>query len=124
MSVVKSGPINTEPYPELFTGYTIVPTAKNVILSYSIILFIAASSFWAAICIALAQSDLTLAAGYKRCITKGSFLVAFCSNWTVDFGHDNSTAFAGITLINSAAASGVFILFMLLFRWDCFDDVP
>jgi hypothetical protein len=40
-------------------------------------------------------------------------LVAFCSNWTVDFWHDNSTAFAGITLIKSAAASGVFILFML-----------
>jgi hypothetical protein len=44
-------------------------------------------------------------------MTKGSFLVAFCSNWTMDFGHDNSTAFAGITLISSAAASGVSVSF-------------
>jgi len=27
--VVKSGPLNTERYPELFAGYTIVPTAKK-----------------------------------------------------------------------------------------------
>jgi hypothetical protein len=44
VSLVKSGPINTERYPELFTGYTLVPTAKNVTLSCSIISSIAASS--------------------------------------------------------------------------------
>ena len=68
------------PISVLFTEYTLVPAAKNVILSCSIILSMAASSPRAAICIASSQSDLTLAAGYKRCITKGSCLVAFCSN--------------------------------------------